>query len=86
MMNPMDFLLWLSEEMETREWESKLVGTQLGLGLNFIFLIARANIGSSTSTDDVFSDDDGVGWLALCVSKGLLRFTWLSLSDSALIL
>ncbi|KAL7949945.1 hypothetical protein V8C42DRAFT_186494 [Trichoderma barbatum] len=59
MLNPMDFLLWLSEEMETRDWDSKLAGTQLGLGMNFAFLLARANSGASSewSDGDIFGDD-----------------------------
>ncbi|UKZ73603.1 hypothetical protein TrVFT333_001251 [Trichoderma virens FT-333] len=59
MLNPMDFLLWLSEELETRDWDSKLAGTQLGLGMNFAFLLARANFGSSSewSDSDIFGDD-----------------------------
>ncbi|KAM4056638.1 hypothetical protein HRG_003507 [Hirsutella rhossiliensis] len=67
MLNPMDFLLWLSEEIETRDWDSQLVGTQLGLGLNFTFLLARANSGSTTSSDDVFGDDASSSWLSLIV-------------------
>lgn len=57
-LNPMDFLLWLSEELETRDWDSKALGTQLGLGFNFLFLIARANSATSGAADDVFSDND----------------------------
>lgn len=69
MLNPMDFLLWLSEEIETRDWDSQLVGTELGLGLNFAFLLARSNYGSSTtSSDDVFGDDASSSWLSLIVS------------------
>lgn len=68
LLNPMDFLLWLSEELETRDWDSASVGTQLGLGLNFVFLLARANLGSSPRSDDVFSDDGGSGWLSFFVS------------------
>ncbi|KAF4126482.1 Protein of unknown function (DUF2418) [Geosmithia morbida] len=69
MLNPMDFLLWLSEEMETWDWESKLSGTQLGIMLNFLFLIARANSGSSASSgDDIFSDDGRSGWLAFLIN------------------
>lgn len=68
MLNPMDFLLWLSEEMETRDFDSRIAGTQLGLGLNFVFLLARANAGSSTSNDDIFSDDSGAGWVSYFVS------------------
>lgn len=66
-LNPMDFLLWLSEEMETRDWDSKNAGTQLGLGLNFVFLIARANFGSSKPSDDIFGNDGGASWISLIV-------------------
>ncbi|KAK7415321.1 hypothetical protein QQX98_005965 [Neonectria punicea] len=66
-LNPMDFLLWLSEELETRDWDSTATGTQLGLGFNFVFLVARANSASSSSSDDIFSDDSGSGWLAFFV-------------------
>lgn len=67
MLNPMDFLLWLSEELETREWDSKLVGTQIGLGLNFVFLVARANTGGKPD-DDIFRDEASSGWFSLLVS------------------
>ncbi|KAE9576475.1 hypothetical protein CGMCC3_g7629 [Colletotrichum fructicola] len=55
-LNPMDTLLWLSEELETRDWDSKALGTQLGLGFNFVFLLARANSLTSEVEDDVFND------------------------------
>ncbi|ORY65240.1 uncharacterized protein BCR38DRAFT_193758 [Pseudomassariella vexata] len=63
MLNPMDFLLWLSEEIETRDWNSKVVGTRLGLSMNFMFLLARANSSKSTTADDVFGDGGESGWL-----------------------
>lgn len=66
--NPMDFLLWLSEELETRDWDSATVGTQTGLAMNFLFLLARANSGSTTKSDDIFSDDTSSGWLSFVVS------------------
>ncbi|KAL5595536.1 hypothetical protein FOVSG1_009225 [Fusarium oxysporum f. sp. vasinfectum] len=65
--NPMDFLLWLSEELETRDWDSASVGTQMGLAMNFVFLLARANSGSSTPSDDIFSDETSSGWLSFLV-------------------
>ncbi|KAG5984515.1 hypothetical protein E4U55_004411 [Claviceps digitariae] len=65
MLNPMDFLLWLSEEIETRDWDSGLVGTQLGLGLNFLFLIVRANSGAKQASDDIFGDESSSGWPSL---------------------
>ncbi|RFN46556.1 hypothetical protein FIE12Z_9181 [Fusarium flagelliforme] len=66
-LNPMDFLLWLSEELETRDWDSATAGTQLGLAMNFVFLLARANSGSSTKSDDVFSDETSSGWISFFV-------------------
>jgi hypothetical protein len=68
-LNPMDFLLWLSEEMETRDWDSKVLGMQLGLGCNALFLLARANSGPSRKGDDVFGDDGGSGWVPFIVSR-----------------
>lgn len=67
MLNPMDFLLWLSEEIETREWSSKVLGTQLGLAMNFAFLLARANSARSTAADDVFGDGGSSGWVTFVV-------------------
>ncbi|KAI2635054.1 hypothetical protein GGS21DRAFT_90290 [Xylaria nigripes] len=68
MLNPMDFLLWLSEEIETHEWSSKTVGTQMGLAMNFLFLIARANSGGTRVADPVFDDGDSTGgWLSYLV-------------------
>lgn len=65
----MDFLLWLSEEIETRDWDSKSVGIQLGLAMNFIFAVARANSGRKTRADDVFGDEGGSGWFTFFVSS-----------------
>ncbi|KHN96037.1 uncharacterized protein MAM_06142 [Metarhizium album ARSEF 1941] len=78
MLNPMDFLLWLSEEIETRDWDSGLVGTQLGLGLNFLFLLARANSGSKQASDEIFGDESPSRWLSVLVyplSWGLMVFS-----------
>ncbi len=70
MLNPMDFLLWLSEEIDTHDWSSKTVGTQLGLAMNFAFLIARANSGGARVVDPVFDDGTSTsGWLAYLVSQ-----------------
>lgn len=69
MLNPMDFLLWLSEEIETRDWNSKLVGTQMGVAMNFAFLLARANSGGSYAVDPVFEDGSVSGWFTFFVSS-----------------
>ncbi|KAI0390683.1 hypothetical protein F5Y17DRAFT_468734 [Xylariaceae sp. FL0594] len=67
-LNPMDFLLWLSEEIETRDWDSKALGTQMGLAMNFAFLLARANSGGARVADPVFDDGGSAsGWIAFVV-------------------
>lgn len=69
MLNPMDLLLWLSEEIETREWNSKALGTRSGIIASVMFLLARANTGgASQDIDDVFGEDGGTGWVPFIVS------------------
>jgi hypothetical protein len=68
-LNPLDFLLWLSEELNSDEWQDTLRewSTIIGFTLNFIFLLARANSTPTSNGDDVFADYDsriGSGWLA----------------------
>jgi hypothetical protein len=66
----MDFFLWLSEEFETRDWKnSDSLGAQLGVGMNFTFMLARANAGPSSTEDDVFGDGSGSGWSAFFVCR-----------------
>lgn len=70
-LNPLDFLLWVSEELNSNELENigKQWATPVGIGLNIIFMIARANSHATTREfgGDVFGDDvvgGGTGWLA----------------------
>ncbi|KAJ5124050.1 uncharacterized protein N7515_007875 [Penicillium bovifimosum] len=70
-LNPYDFLLWLSEEFEGGDWDQleKDWALPIGIALNVVFLVARANsrAGGSKAFDDVFGDDEGtslLGWLA----------------------
>ncbi|KFA63958.1 hypothetical protein S40285_05716 [Stachybotrys chlorohalonatus IBT 40285] len=79
-LNPRDFALWLSEEIETRELDSKEVGTYLGLGFNFLLLLARANSGAIASNDDVFGDVDNSSWLSYFVHP----LVWVLVSISLL--
>ncbi|KAJ5784875.1 uncharacterized protein N7503_010087 [Penicillium pulvis] len=67
-LNPWDFLLWVSEEIDGHDWDQmeKDWGLSIGAGLNLIFCIARANSRSSggKAFDDVFGEDEGVPWLS----------------------
>jgi len=68
MLNPMDFYLWLSEEIQTLNWDSKTFGTRFGLIANFVFMVARANAGKTReAVDDVFGDAPANGWFTLLV-------------------
>lgn len=82
--NIQDWLLWISEEIETRDWDSKAYANPLGFGLHFILLIARANSGDEGrgNGDDVFGDvPSGSGWLSY-----LVRITTVSSDLCSLIL
>lgn len=93
-LNPLDFLLWLSEEVDANDWEDfhRRYSTSIGLGLNLVFLIARANQGrrgpllGRGTADDVFGDDvfaggsQGSGWFSWFVC---LLFIFSSLRRSS---
>lgn len=68
----MDFLLWLSEELDSNDWDQweRERAVPIGLGLNFVFLVARANSGGRRRvSDDVFGEYEGGGsWLSWFVS------------------
>ena len=72
-LNPLDFLLWLSEELDTSGWEQleKEWAISIGVGLNVVFLIARANANlGARRSDDVFGEPVAgncwLGWLVSC--------------------
>lgn len=71
-LNPLDFLLWLSEEIDANDWDQfeKDWSLTLGVILNLVFLIARANSRptGSRAVDDVFGDDGGAPWLSWLAS------------------
>ncbi|PWY73590.1 hypothetical protein BO70DRAFT_354831 [Aspergillus heteromorphus CBS 117.55] len=84
-LNPLDFLLWLSEEIDTHDWDQfeKDWALPVGIALNLVFLIARANSQSSSSQaiDDVFGDEGGtpvLSWFASFVVHLLIVFAALN--------
>jgi hypothetical protein len=72
-LDPLDFLLWLSEQFDSEDWDQwqKDWAKPIGLGLNLVMLIARANSGGRRRViDDVFGDEpSGSGWLSWFVSS-----------------
>ncbi|TKA81648.1 hypothetical protein B0A49_00535 [Cryomyces minteri] len=88
-LNPWDWLLWVSEELNGSEWEDKLKEWALPLGIvmNFVFLIARANMGNggSGTGDDVFGDYEGKrgsGWLVWFASFVVHLLSLLALTNA----
>lgn len=67
-LNPYDWLLWLAEEINGNDWDEELkdYAWVMGIGINVLFMVARANSGSGSSShsDDVFGDSTGPGWLS----------------------
>ena len=68
-LHPGDFLLWLSEELNSNDWDEFADDWALVMGIaaNVLFMIARANSGRGSSGgadgDGVFMDDRrGSGW------------------------
>ena len=73
-LDPVDFLIWLSEELNSNSLEDtfKQWAAPIGLALNVIFMIARANVQETEPGYDVFADAyerQGSGWLAWFVSR-----------------
>lgn len=68
-LNPLDFLLWLSEEIESNGWDQleKEWAIPLAVSFNLMFMVARSNMNNRPrGYDDVFGDQDGPGvvsWL-----------------------
>ncbi|KAK4204070.1 hypothetical protein QBC40DRAFT_192499 [Triangularia verruculosa] len=77
-LNPGDFYLWLSEEIQTFDWDSTAFGTRFGLAANFLFLIARANIASRSDVDDVFGDAPASGPLTFLIHSSVWALTAIS--------
>jgi hypothetical protein len=72
-LDPWDWLMWASEELNSNDWDefAKSYATTLGFGMNVVFMIARANAGKSKSEgDDVFGDlkRNSSGWFKWFVS------------------
>ncbi|KAH8889673.1 hypothetical protein GQ53DRAFT_188037 [Thozetella sp. PMI_491] len=82
-LNPMDFYLWLSEEIQTFDWDSNTFGTRFGLAANFLFLLARANSSASqAAADDVFGDAPASSWVAFVTQTLVWGLASVSLANA----
>ncbi|KAI8931131.1 hypothetical protein NX059_011485 [Plenodomus lindquistii] len=65
--DPSDWLIWISEELNSSDWEdfASSYSVYLGFGANLLFILAQANSGAASASDDdgVFSTVQGPGWL-----------------------
>jgi hypothetical protein len=73
-LDPWDWLLWISEEINSNDWEefTEAWATAIGITLNVVFMIARAGSGEAKPSpkDDVFGDFEGrtgTGWMSWLV-------------------
>ncbi|KAF2475887.1 uncharacterized protein BDR25DRAFT_339847 [Lindgomyces ingoldianus] len=79
-LDPWDWLMWASEELNSNDWDdfAKSYASSLGLAMNVFFMVARANSSRPSPTgDDVFGDYQrkSSGWLS-----SIMNFVVLSLS------
>ncbi|ORY11326.1 hypothetical protein BCR34DRAFT_673864 [Clohesyomyces aquaticus] len=82
-LDPWDWLMWASEELNSNDWDdfAKSYASGLGLSMNILYMIARANAGpSKNKTDDVFGDYQrkGAGWFAWFMGIVVFSLTTLS--------
>ncbi|KAF2013016.1 hypothetical protein BU24DRAFT_374933 [Aaosphaeria arxii CBS 175.79] len=82
-LDPWDWLMWASEELNSSDWDefAKDYATSIGVGMNLVFVVAKANTGGSNTSieDDVFHDEArGAGWLKWFA--GMLVFILATLS------
>ncbi|KAF2805495.1 uncharacterized protein BDZ99DRAFT_574422 [Mytilinidion resinicola] len=82
-LNPLDFLLWLSEELNGNDWDEfqRAYALPMGIGMNVVFIIARANSKPGKSYDyDVFADSKryGSGWFSAGIAFLIYLLTTVS--------
>ena len=67
-LDPSDWLIWISEELNSPDWDdfASSYALYIGFAANVLFIIAQANSGPSTryDIDSVFKEVSGPGWMA----------------------
>jgi hypothetical protein len=86
-LDPMDWLMWASEELNSSDWEdfAKSYAISLGLAMNVLFVVAKANANASSTgkADDVFGEPKGTGpgWLKWFMGLIVLVLTVVSFAN-----
>lgn len=66
-LDPSDWLIWISEELNSNDWEefAQSYALYIGFASNILFVVAQANSGASSNYDDdgVFREISGPGWI-----------------------
>jgi hypothetical protein len=63
--DPWDWLMWAQEELNTNDWEefAQDYAIPLGCGMNFVFVVAKANASKNSENNDVLvGTGGGSGW------------------------
>ncbi|KAF1939645.1 hypothetical protein EJ02DRAFT_456752 [Clathrospora elynae] len=87
--DPSDWLIWLSEELNSYDWEDFAAAYSLyvGIGANLVFILAQANSSASTSDDDdgIFSEVQGPGWIKWLTNMLVLTLGGVSFGNAWLV-
>ncbi|KAF1843521.1 uncharacterized protein K460DRAFT_368410 [Cucurbitaria berberidis CBS 394.84] len=88
--DPSDWLIWISEELNSSDWDefASSYGLYIGFSTNLLFIIAQANSGASTSyndSDGVFTEVSGPGWIKWMMNLLVLILGGASLGNAWLV-
>lgn len=87
--DPSDWLIWVSEELNSSDWEefAAAYAVYIGFGANLVFVLAQANSGASSGSDDdgVFSDVRGPGWIKWFMNLLVLMLAGASFGNAWLV-
>jgi hypothetical protein len=88
-LDPSDWLIWISEELTSSDWDAfaSAYAPYLGFAANLLFVLAQANSGASTASDDdgVFTEVQGPGWIKWTMGLMVLALAVASFANAWLV-
>ncbi|KAI0626428.1 DUF2418 multi-domain protein [Pyrenophora tritici-repentis] len=88
-LDPSDWLIWISEELNSSDWDdfASSYALYIGFGANLLFVLAQANSGAPTTDDDdgVFSEVQGPGWVEWIMGLVVLVLSITSVGNAWLV-